>query len=200
MKSLTFSPEQQTPKDDRRADYARRDRSQDHGTRGVYGDLDNPRIRIVYRTLYTRPTAERDAVLGDLSLEESSQEASDILRDKISSRQLKVAADAILKASGFVDQEPEVSFLETPSPDELREIEAYAWRNVDDGSEYIFDGEAYPADEIMGNDHDAEFEINAARRTRRQQAMNADRVYQGHINPDDAIVDFESGMHITDRP
>ncbi len=180
MKTLTFSPELNNDKEARRATYQAR--KQDHGTRGNSDSWKDPSDLSLER---------RKASVAGLAIADSVDQKL----GRMTPRQLEKAATSILRSAGFVDdKEPEVSFLKTSDEDEEDTVSVYEsnLREQDDET-YVAADKVYAA-------YDAKSEVMNAQRDRRQQMHNAERVYEGHVNPDDEASDFTDGFHFTDRP
>jgi len=187
MKTVTLSPEtpQSDPKDVRRDDFARRYRKQDHGTgRGMKYRSDKLGV----------PTSAEERANAFLSAELAA--SFDPAFGKVSAKQLKGAADQILKAAGFTDHEPEI--FAQPSAEE--EADTTTYRRVEaEMSDEDLDTALQSSRVSTLYDRTAADEILTAYRLYGAVHAHPDRQYHGRADEDD-LGDYLGGMHLTDRP
>lgn len=193
MKTLTLTSELNNDKEARRTDYVRRDRSQDHGTRGTGKDND----------WYGRTPAQiRDATIAKLALMDGPSGNDDLLA-RMTPSELTKSADAILSAAGFEQPGPEDSELvfASVSGQNPMHYEGEPVEDPQDGYVHSPDFVSIADTQPSGYATDFEAEVYGILDGRRAQIRNADRVYQGQIDPGDDMGDFvASGFHLTDRP
>jgi hypothetical protein len=187
MKTLTLSSESNDYKDGRRTEYAKRARSQDHGTRHNSDSRKDPSDLTLER---------RKAMAGNLALADSV----DMNLSRMTTRQLERLATNVLRSNESTDEKPKISFLE--DRDEIEEYDVWGYEAdklaLEDPTSDLEDD--YDVRTPMMISVAAKGEIVGRQRARRSQLANAERVYEGHVNPHDDTGDFTSGMHITTRP